>query len=322
MAAALPQTTAELLLRAAEGTYVLGPEVSTDDVARFLGGNATRAKSALEAARELGFVLQGQDGEHWNPAPLAQTLAAASPAEKPVLLRFQLERYRPYAVFKARVLAGEGQRDAARQTCVAADLVTDDLDVEETLVNWGLYSGGLVYGDEKQLLAAGDEVLLREILVVQESVLAQRDTIQAHVTQHLGVDAASFATGEVLDALVDSYLTILGGGPYDQAMFQLGKGLEAWVKGLADLDPALTLPQGTNTMGAVANFLRQQSRTTGKHHSILMGVVAIRNAADHSVDADIGATWDITRDTALAASHLTWALMRSFFAARLGNFAL
>src|SRR6266511_5570481 len=126
-------------------------------------------------------------------------------------------RFAPYSVFKARVLAGEGQRDAARQTCVAADLSSDELDVEETLVNWGLYSGGLVYGDEKQLLVAGDEVVLQDLLAIQEAVLAQRDTVQAHIVQRLGVDAASFATGEVLDALVDSYLTILGGGPYDQA---------------------------------------------------------------------------------------------------------
>jgi len=318
----VPQTTAELLLRAAEATYVLGTDATTSDVAEFIGGTEARAENALAAARELGFVRQGSNASHWTAQPGAQLLASSTPAEKAVLLRFQLDRFAPYALFKARIAAGEQPKDAARQVCIANGSSADPLDVEETLLNLASYSGGLVYGADREVLIAGDVELLKGVLAIHETVMATRDTVQAHIARKLGVEAASFATGEVLDALVDSYLTVLGDGPYDQSMFQLGKGLEAWVKALATIDPPITVPSNVNTMGAVANLLRGGNRTTGKHHSMLLGVIAVRNAADHSIDPDIDATWEISQDTAIAVSHLVWSIMRSFFASRDGRHVL
>jgi hypothetical protein len=117
-------------------------------------------------------------------------------------------------------------------------------------------------------------------------------------------------------------MEILQEGDYQLAMFQLGKAVEAWEKKVVDADPQHTLPEGTNTMGAVAKFIKDENLATAKHVSILMGVVAVRNAADHSADPEINATWAISRETALATSHLTWALMRSVVAWKSGVYEL
>lgn len=322
MGPGLPQATAEQLVRAAEGVHVLGPEASLDGIARFLDGTPARAQSALEAAEALGFVTRSAAPDTWTGALVAGALAASNAAEKTVLVRLHLERFRPYAVFRARIAAGEHPKDAARQACVSEGLTSDPLDAEETLLNWALYSQSLVHGPERELLVPGDDQVLHKALAIQEAVATKRDTVLAHITQKLGVEAAGFAAGEALDGLVESYLTIIAGGAMDHAMFQLGKGLEAWFKKLPELDPDITLPPGAMTMGAIANSLRGHGLTTRKHHALLLGVIAVRNAADHAADADIGATWAISRDTALATSHLAWSTMRSVFAGRAGDHRL
>jgi len=319
VAHSLPQTTAELLIRASEGVYVLGPETSTDDVSTFLGGSAAHAAPALEGARELGFVAQGQDSDHWIPGPLARLLASVPPAEKTVLLRLQLEQYEPYAVFRDRLLAGESSADAARQTCIKFTFAIDALDAETVLVNWGTYSNGLRYAEDRKLLVTVDPDIDRTIVAVQERVVAERAAIRAHIVARLGVDAAAFATGEIIDRLIDSYFDLVNGDPVRDSVFHLGHALEAFVKKVAEIDPVVVLPATTRTLGGVAQHLRNERRFNDKHHGLIVGLTALRNAADHAADAEVGATWEISRRTAMAANELGWAVMRSFFETRAGR---
>lgn len=323
MTYSLPQTTAELLLRAAEATHILGPEASTEDVGKFLGGSSSHAEPALAGARELGFVDQGQGAEHWTAMPLAQVLAVASPAEKAVLLRSQLQQYAPYNLFRDRLVAGESPGDAARQTCLRFEFTLDPLDAESVLINWGTYSNGLVYGEDRRLFVTVDQNLLVEALAIHEKVMAERDSVRAHIVQQLDPDAAGFITGAILERLIDSYLGILKEDPLDESMFQLGHAMEGFVKKIAQLDPPVTLPGGVRTLGQVARHLKAEGRLNSKHYGLVVAITEIRNAADHTADDEIdGASWTISRETAFAANHLTWSLMRSFFAARAGTFSL
>lgn len=324
MAYEVPNTTAELLLRAAEATHVLGSEASTDSVAEFLGGSPEKhAGPSLRAAEQLEFVTKGADDQRWNPGPLARVLSTAAPSEKAVLLRFQLQQFRPYALFRNRLLAGEGASDAARQTVLAYELDIDVLDAETVLVNWGTYSGGLVYGDDQRLLVTVDQDLLQEALQIYEHVMAKRDSVQAYIVENLGVDAASFVTGEILDYLVDSYLKLLTNEPPRDSLFQLGHAIEGFVKKTATIDPVIQIPGNKKTLGAVAEELRSQKRLNSKHFAIVMGLTALRNAADHTADPEIGGlTWAISRETTFAANHLSWSFMRSFFHVQQGKYSL
>lgn len=316
----LPQTTAELLIRAAEAVHVLGPEASTDGVGTFIGGAATHARPALTGARELGFVSNGADADHWNATNLARVLASAAPGEKMIILRLQLENFPPYSIFRDRLLAGEHPGDAARQTCLTFSLSIDPIDAEGVLTNWGTYSNGLRYGQDHRLLVPVNEKVRAEVLALSERILAERDAVRAHVVEELGVDAAGFVTGEILENLIDSYLALLKGDPPRDGAFQLGHAIEGFAKKLADLDPPLTLPGNANTLGQVARSLKDQGRLTSKHHAIVSGLTAIRNATDHAGDPEIGgATWIVTKETALVANQMAWRLMRSFFALRSGN---
>ncbi len=320
----LPNTTAELLLRAAEAVSVLGDEASTVEVAAFIGGSPDQhARPGLIAARELGFLRQGLDTDHWSADALARLLATSPPGEKAVLLRFRLETFEPYTLFRNRLVAGEKSADAARQTCQKYQLSIDPLDAETVLINWGTYCGGLAYGDDQRLLVAVNDDLLTEALAIHENVLAQRDSVQAHIIKNLGVEGAGFATGEILDRLVDSYLGILTGSPPRDALFNLGHALEAFVKKLARVDPAITLPAHVKTLGAVAAELKTQGRLLPKHHALVAALTALRNAADHAGDAEIGgATWALSKDAAFAANHLAWIAIRSILAVARGDFSL
>ena len=321
--AELPQTTAEDLLRASEAVDVLGPEVHTDDVAIFIGGSNSRAKKALTAARDLEFVDQGADADQWNGNAAGRALSQADQAQKTVLLRYQLESYEPFTLFRNRIVAGETPENAARQVSLACNLTTDQHEIERTLKDWGTYSRGLIYAEDQSLLAAVDAQLFQEVLDIRKTVLDERAAVQAHVIDELGPDAAGFATGECLDKLVDGYFDLVRGQPADQSIFQLGKGLETFLKALSDRDPPLNVPGNVRTMGQHAHFLKTQGRLKEKHFQVVMGIVGIRNAADHAGDPEIGnSPWAVSKAAAFAAHHLTWAFMRSWFAAEEGNYEL
>jgi hypothetical protein len=316
----LPQTTAELLLRAAEAAHILGPAATTTAIGEFLGTPA-RAAPALAGAKELSFVEEGTAGE-WTGTRWARVAASVSPQEKAVVLRMQLEDYEPYVLFRNRLVAGEEPTDAARQVCVTFGITTDELDARSFLIDCGTFSGSLTYGHAQRLLVNADESVTTDAMTLYEGVLAERDAVIAHIAINLGPEAAGFVTGDIFDYLVDSYLAILNGSPLDGAMFQLGKGVETFVKRLATRPPSLTLPSSVKTLGQVARHLKDHGRLKSKHHSLVIALTDVRNAADHTVDAEIGASWQFSRQTAIAASHLTWAFMRSFLAVEAGDFQL
>lgn len=320
---ALPQTTAEDLLRAGEAAHILGPDASTEEVARFLGGAAGRAQPALEAACKLGLLGQGTDSNHWNGNPKGRMLAHATQAQKTLLLRYELEGYGPYSLFRNRIVAGESPENAARQVCVTFDLEDDAHEVERTLRDWGTYSRGLSYAEDQSLLATVDKDLFRRVLEIHEVLLDQRAAVQAHILDRLGPEAGGFLTGEALERLEDAYLDLVKERPADQSTFQLGKGVEVFLKKLARRAPALTVPAATKTMGQYAYFLKEEGRLKEKHFQVIMGLVGIRNAADHAGDPEISnASWEISRELAFAANHMAWAVVKSVFAVEDGNFTL
>jgi len=239
------------------------------------------------------------------------------------LLRYELETYKPFLLFKNRLIAGESPENAARQVCVAFELEDDAHEVERTLRDWGTYSRGLSYAEDQSLLATVDKDLFRQVLEVHEVLLDQRAAVQAHILDRIGPTAGGFITGEALEGLEDSYFDLVQERPTDQSMFQLGKGLEAFLKKLAQKDPALSVPSSTKTMGQYAHFLKNEGRLKEKHFQVIMALVGIRNAADHSGDPEISnASWTISRQLAFAANHMTWSVIKSVFAIEDGDFTL
>src|SRR4029077_9025783 len=142
-------------------------------------------------------------GRHWNGTPKARLLAQASQAQKTLLLRYELEAYEPFALFRNRILAGESPENAARQVCVVFEIEDDAHEVERTLRDWGTYSRGLSYAEDQSLLATVDQDLFRRVLEIHEVLLDQRAAVQAHILDRLGSDAGGFLTGEPLDRLED-----------------------------------------------------------------------------------------------------------------------
>jgi len=247
-------------------------------------------------------------------------MASAAPPEKMILLRLELEKYEPYALFRDRVLAGEDPSEAARQVCVRHGLPTDPLDAETVLKSLGTYCGGLVYGPDRRLLVKVEPLQEVEGLHVLARVDGERNAVRAHVVEQLGVEAAAFATGEIIERLIDSYLGVMQAADPRGAMFELGHALEGFVKKVATVDPPVTIPSSSRTLGQVATTLKNAGRLNSKHFALVMGLTALRNAADHTGDAEIGgATWVVSSETVVLANQLAWRLMRSILATRSGN---
>jgi hypothetical protein len=173
------------------------------------------------------------------------------------------------------------------------------------------------------LLVAVEPFLEVEGSRVLARVSGERDAVRAHIVEQLGVDAAAFATGEIMERLIDWYFDVTRGADPDAAMYQLGHALEGFVKKIATIDPPVVLPAGARMLGQVARELNRVGRLNSKHYALVTGLTGLRNAADHTADAEIGGqTWYLTSDTVIVANQMMWRLMRSFFAVQSNQFEL
>jgi hypothetical protein len=250
-------------------------------------------------------------------------LAQATPPQKAVILRFHLEAFRPYALFRDRLVAGETPESAARQVGVKYGLAADTHEIERALKDFGAYCKGLSYSEDQTLRAHVNTELLAELLAIHQEVLDDRAAVQAHILDRVGPDAAGFLSGPAMDSLVDGYLSLIKDRDPRASVFHLGNAIEQFLKDLADREPALTVPKKVKTMGQYAQLLKDSERLRSKQYQIVMALVGLRNAADHQGDGEIDNNqWTIQEETAKAAHHLAWSFVRSWFKTDAGDHSL
>jgi hypothetical protein len=286
------RATAEAVVAAVDAVYVTNGTADVERVADFAQLTSTNAEAALALAMDLGFLTS--TGSDYSPlSPLCRAFASPNQRRKAAALRIVLEAYVPFTLFRDRLIATEDATAAAKQIKILLKLDVHHDDIKDTLLSLGQYSqalvaeGGGVYrakeaaaDDPLEALAVGcaeDTAAERRIrlqLGAQAADQVSRDDVIVPLSNALQRASAKDGRGAVLAAgnAVDSYLTEFG----QRANVNLA---------------------GKHGINAKAEALQQGTVLPKKLLNVSKYLGHVRNAADHGIDDDINAAWDIREHT-------------------------
>src|SRR5260370_4904242 len=134
-------TTAEHVMAAVEAVVANGGAATVQIVAEFIETVPARATAALNLAIELGLIEQ-QGVVYKVIGPLCRFTSVAE--QKAAVLRIVVEAYKPFLVFRERLVATSDISQAAKQTKIVCRLTADRDEVRDTLISLGTYSHALV----------------------------------------------------------------------------------------------------------------------------------------------------------------------------------
>lgn len=305
------QTTAEHVIGAVEAVVVNGNPMALALIADFLGTTPAHATAALEMAIELGLL--SLNGANYTVAsPLCRFTAI--PEQKAALLRVLIESYRPFIVFRERLVATADLTVAAQATKVVCALPAHRDEIKETLISLGTFSRALVPegGGHYQLEAAS----LVNALQVIASAAKDMATAEGRIRDQLGPTAEA-ALAPQRDAIIVPLADALirannrdGAGAVQQA----GNAVESHIAAMAGR-MAVDLTGANGIMEKLAKFGVAPRHLPRKLIHIGSYLGAIRNAADHGPDADINnQPWEIRDATGLEYVFVAC----SFIAATIG----
>jgi hypothetical protein len=289
-------TTAEHVMTAVEALVVNGGVATADLVAEFLETTPARATAALDLAVELGLLTENA-ANYTIASPLCRFTAI--PDQKAAVLRIVIESYRPFTVFRERLVATADITLAARHTKTVCQLTAHRDEVKDTLISLGTYARALVTeGAGNYQLEAGP---LSNALQVVALGCTDIVTAEARIRSQLG-PAAEAVLAPVRDTVIlplaDALLRAKnrdGSGAIQAA----GNAVEAHIDAMA-ARMAVTLGTATGIISKLTKFGTPPRHLPNKLIQIGTFLGAVRNAADHGTDPDINNTaWQIRVATAL-----------------------
>lgn len=294
MPRAFSPATAEQVVAAVEAVFVNGKGSDVPFVANFCDVPTDRADAALELAADIG-LLRRSGSNYLVASPLCRVLASPDENHRAAALRIALEAYDPFIVFRDRLTATPVASTAAHQTKIALDLDAHRDAIKDTLISLGTYSQGITEaGGGRYRLAdpASTNHLLSLAAAAQTSAAAE-----ARIRDQLGdTTAARVSRAEVLLPLTDG-LQKAAAGDAEGAVQSAGNAVESYLVELASR-------VGANLTGATGLNAKVERLLTHGFLPKKLGFVGkylghIRNAADHGIDAEVGATWTIRSNTGL-----------------------
>ncbi len=317
MARPFAPTTAELVTDAVEAVFVLGAEATLDYVAAFADQPKDQAKDALEMATDLGLLKKGANSGYVPYSPLCRYTASPNVNQKAAVLRIILDTYEPFQVFKERLLATNNPSTAAEQTKAILDLDAHRADIKDTLINLGGY-GQLLISE------GGGSYKINEIPAINPlKAIAQAcddtDSAERAVRNRLGDDAVGIVSvADVVQPLSDA-LWRANAADGSGAIQQAGNAVESFLGELGNRVGADMA--GAHGINAKAQRLREHWNLPTKLLNVSKYLGHIRNAADHGVDEDIDAAWDITEETGIEYVFVACSFVTSVVRWELSNSA-
>lgn len=294
MARSFSPATAEQVVAAVEAVVVNQQPTRAEFVAAFTDLPKDHADAALKLATDLS-LLAYQSGTYTVASPLCRLVVAPNQMQKAAVLRIVLESYQPFVLFRDRLVATGLAATAAQQTRAALSLGAHHEVIKDTLISLGTYSHALVtegggrYRPEDNPFENTLEILAKGC---RDAAAAE-----ARIREQLGADAATTTSREeVIVPLADALLRASAGDSRG-AVVAAGNATESYLDGLASrLGVNLAGATGINSKldrFAQGNNLPRKLIQVGKY------LGHIRNAADHGIDEEVGASWTIRGPTGL-----------------------
>jgi hypothetical protein len=307
------QTTAEHVMGAVEAVVVNGQPTSLNLIAEFLGTTVPNATAAVEMAGDLGLLV-ANGADYVVLSPLCRF--TTNPEQKTAVLRILLENYRPFTVFRERLLATADLNASAQTTKLFCNLPAHRDVVKDTLISLGTFSRALVPegGGHYQLERAPLANSLQTIATASTDMVIAEGLIR----NQLGTLAQTVLQpdrGAIIVPLADALMKANirnGRGAVQQA----GNAVESHIVAMAArLNPPVNVAGAAGIIEKLNRFAAAPRRLP--RHIIHIGsyLGAIRNAADHGPDADINnQPWEIRDATGLEYVFVAC----SFIAATIG----
>jgi hypothetical protein len=279
-------------------------------IAQFVDITEQQATAALRLAEDLGFLSRA-GANYKELSPLCRFVATPNQMQKASVLRIVLESYDPFVVFRERLAATGNAATAAQQTKAALSLAPARDEVKDTLIDLGTYSHALLPEGGGRYRNEGEPTANR----LQELLQACNDAAAAErrIRTQLGAHAAAVVSyQDVIVPLTDALLRSLGGDARG-AVVAAGNAVESYLTGLGG---RVAVPlAGANGINAKLDELRRGTQMPQKLLNMGKYLGHIRNAADHGIDADVGAAWEIRPATGVEYVFVAC----SFIAARVAR---
>lgn len=294
--------TAEQVVAVVEAVYVNQRPADVGIVSNFADLPPDRAEAALKLSVDLGFLAV--TGTIYAVAsPLCRFIGTPNLTQKAAVLRVVLESYEPFGVFRERLIATNDPSTAAHQVRTALDLSAHREEIKDTLISLGTYSqallteGGGRYSPGRQAF----ENPLGLIARACEDIAAAEAVIRSKIANAI----ALCPPAEVIEPLADALFRATNNDPRG-AVVTAGNAVESYLVERANR-------MGVNISGATginAKVDRFDHSTAGTNRLpkklVFVGKYLghIRNAADHGIDSDVGAAWEITPSTGIEYVHV------------------
>jgi hypothetical protein len=278
-------------MAAVEAVLVTRRPADVDYVSDFLDLPQDQAEGALRLAVDLGLLSEGK-GSFEVASPLCEFVATPNERRKAAVLRIVMESYEPFVTFRERLTVTTAS-SAAHETKALLDLDAHREDIKDTLISLGTYGGALVTegGGHYRLESADSESPLEELAASAADLAAAEGRIRSQI----GADAAAVSSrNEVILPLSEALLRARDGDARG-AVVNAGNAVESY---LVDFAGRI----GVNLAGATginAKLDRVDQAGGLPKKLVFVGKYLghVRNAADHGVDPEVGASWTIRSST-------------------------
>lgn len=289
----LPETTADNVVGAVQAVVASRGDATEQTVAEFLDQPPANATSALDLAEDLGLVRK--NGATFEVAsPIARLLCTPLLPQRAALLRIAVESYAPFRVFREQLHASGGAgSEAAQQTKAILGLSEHRETIKQTMVSLGTYcqSIKIVAGGQYDVRFEIEDDLTSKI----SAAVAELSEAELRVRDWLSETARAYVNhANVLEPLAESYLKV-SQGDSRSAVVTAGNAIESHLSQLAgDMQVNVASAHG---LGAKVAAFEAAGKFPKKVLAVGRYLGAVRNAADHGIDLEVGGAWTIRSGT-------------------------
>ncbi len=315
------RTTAEHVIGASDAALQSQDGVDEQMLASFLDTTSDYASDALQMAEQLCLLKRSQQGLFIISSTCVPFLATSKREKKAAILRFVIEQYEPFKIFKNRLEITTGVvGEAATQTKAICGIGSHRDVIASTLIDLGTYANAITSQGGGLYVPVEDNHV--DYLKVLNEVITDRQTTELFLIRRMGRDVIDWLNrNDVLENLITAYqrLNSVEEDP-NSCIVHAANAFESFLSQLADHYNVNI--QGANGINAKADRLGQAGHLTTKHKFMSKYLGHVRNAADHGVDQEIQQQWSIGVSTAIEYVHVALSIIKNLVKAKDGNFII
>jgi len=293
------------LLDVVEAVCVLGNGATVDEIVQYADTTTDSAEKALKMAMQLELVIFESDS--YKPdLPFARLLTNARINEKKPILKFRLMEYKPFKFFTELILKGEDETRAASKTKTVFDINGSRTILKNTFLDLGTFSGIFIETEK------GTEAVFK----TENELITVFNSIENTINDETQI--GSFVTNQ-LDDIVAEYIKDLterlvsAGTKFSSAPISCVKEtadvFEDFLKKLCS-DENVDISRATGII-RIGDKLKSDGKVTTKHQGFIHFIGQMRNAFKHTLDTEVGRSWQASSDLGLEVFLITLTAMNS-----------